>query len=238
MRVGATNGGANRMSVDLPLKHVSIPPDGGPDRPPAVVVMHGRGANEQDLVPLADHLPEYLHVLSVRAPDRLGPGYTWYDLDLSGGGLHASQPDAKGFDRSLGLIAAFLDQAIEAYELDPGGIGLLGFSQGAILGLGALIERPDATAWVVALHGYLPARYEAEDLSAVAGTPVFIGAGSQDQVIPASRGEEAAQRLSNAGAEVTFRTYPVGHGTAREEVADVSAWVDDRAGGSRDSDAV
>jgi phospholipase/carboxylesterase len=215
------------MTDDLPLAHVSRPPRGGDDdRPPAVILLHGRGADEEDLLPLAGDLPESLHVLSARAPDRLGMGYTWYDLDLSGGGLAASQPDAEGFLRSLDALHEFVDAAVEAYDLDPDRVGLLGFSQGAILSVSALVERPERYAWMAALHGYLAASHDdREALEGAADRPVFVGCGRQDQVIPAERARRAAETLTDAGLDVTFREYGVGHGTSPEEVSDVTAWI-------------
>lgn len=229
----------NSMTIDdLPLVHVSRPPrtsengqsQAGDDRPPALIVLHGRGADEQDLLPLADHLPDSLHVLSVRAPEPLGMmGYTWYDLDLSAGGLHESQPDPEGFRRSLDALSEFVDAAIDRYDLDPQRVGLLGFSQGSILSLAALTERPERYDWVVALHGYLAESHDdPETLAGAAGTPVFVGCGSQDQVIPAERARQAAQTLADAGLDVTFREYGVGHGTSPREVADVAEWIAER----------
>lgn len=212
----------------LPLEHVSRPGTVESDAP-AVVLIHGRGTNERDLLPIGAQLPSELHVLSVRAPQRMnGPNsYTWYDLDLSGGGLHASQPDPEGFRRSLDLLSEFLDSAIEEYDLDPDRIGLLGFSQGAIMSLSALLERPDAYRWIVALNGYLAASHE-DDVGAADGKPVFIGCGSMDQVIPPERAERAAELLDSGGADVRFETYGVGHGTTPTEVSDVVAWVEER----------
>lgn len=214
---------------DLPLAHVSRTPREGDDRPPAVILLHGRGADEEDLLPLAGHLPDSLHVLSVRAPDELGMGYTWYDLDLSAGGLHASQPDPEGFRRSLDTFHEFVDAAVAEYGLDADRVGLLGFSQGAILSLSALVERPERYAWVVALHGYLAASHDdAERLAGAADTPVFVGCGRQDQVIPAERARRAAETLSEAGLDVTFREYGVGHGTSPDEVSDAADWIGER----------
>lgn len=213
--------------ASLPLTHVSRPPEAGEGPSPAVVVLHGRGTDERDLLPLADELPDELHVLSVRAPDRLQGGYTWYDLDLSEGGLHASQPDPEGFERSLRLVHEFADAAVDEYGLDADRVGLLGFSQGAITSLSALVERPGAYDWAVALNGYLAAAHE-DDVDAAAGKPVFVGAGQMDQVIPVERAERAAELLDEADADVTFRKYPVGHGTTPQEVRDVAAWVDER----------
>ena len=213
---------------DLPLTHISRP--GTVDEnAPAVVLIHGRGTNERDLAPIGARLPEKIHVLSVRAPNSMGgpDSYTWYDLDLSAGGLHASQPDPEGFRRSLDLVHEFVERAVEAYELDADRIGLLGFSQGAITSLSALVERPDAYRWVVALNGYLAAEHE-DQVESAAGKPVFVGCGAMDQVIPPQRAERAAKLLEKGGAEVRFERYGVGHGTTPGEIADVTEWLGTR----------
>lgn len=209
--------------ADLPLDHVHVAPDDPCDR--AVVVLHGRGANERDLLPVARELPPH-HVVSLRAPEQMGPGYTWYDLDLSDGGLHRSQPDPDGFRRSLDLVADAVDAAREAYGLET--VGLLGFSQGAIASLGLLLEAPDAYAWVAALHGYLAASHADRAPAGVEGVPVFVGAGDDDEVIPPGRAAEAAERLRAVGADVTHRNYPTGHGVGRAELDDVVAFVSGR----------
>ncbi|WP_299233901.1 alpha/beta hydrolase [Natronomonas sp.] len=213
---------------ELPLVHASRPGT-VESNAPAVVLIHGRGTNERDLLPIGAQLPEELHVLSVRAPQPMdGPdSYTWYDLDLSGGGLHASQPDAEGFRRSLDLVHEFVEAATAAYDLDPERIGLLGFSQGSITSLSALLERPDAYRWVVALNGYLAASHESEAENA-AGKPVFVGCGSMDQVIPPARAESAAETLEAGGVDVRFETYDVGHGTTPAEITDVIEWTRER----------
>ena len=164
-------------SSELPLEHVSRPGT-AESNAPAVVLIHGRGTNERDLLPLGAQLPEELHVLSVRAPQSMGgpDSYTWYDLDLSGGGLHASQPDPDGFRRSLDLVHEFVERAAERYDLDPDRIGLLGFSQGAITSMSALLERPELYRWVVALNGYLASAHE-DAVENAGGKPVFIGCG-------------------------------------------------------------
>ncbi len=215
-------------TADLPLEHISRPGTAGANAP-AVVLIHGRGTNERDLLSIGAQLPEELHVLSVRAPQRMdGPNsFTWYDLDLSAGGLHASQPDPEGFRRSLDLVQEFVEAAIDAYDLDPDRVGLLGFSQGAITSMAALIERPDAYRWIVALNGYLAESHETDAASAE-GKPVFIGGGTVDQIIPISRVEHAAETLDAGGADVRFETYDAGHGTTPSELSDVVEWLETR----------
>jgi phospholipase/carboxylesterase len=211
----------------LPLTYEHRPGDVSSDAP-AVVLLHGRGTNERDLLPIGARLPDDLDVLGVRAPESMAmpDSYTWYELDLADG-LHDSQPDPDGFRRSLDRLSEFVDGAVDAYDLDADRVGLLGFSQGAITALSALLERPDAFRWVVALNGYLADAHE-DRVDAAAGKPVFVGCGTMDQVIPPERAERAADLLAGAGADVRVERYPVGHGTTAAEITDVVAWVEDR----------
>ncbi|MFC5278728.1 alpha/beta hydrolase [Halorubrum rubrum] len=211
--------------TDIPLEHVHVAPDDDAAPAPAVFVLHGRGADEEDLLPVAESLPDDLHVISLRAPDPLQGGYTWYELDLSGGGLHESQPHAADFRRSLDLVDESVAAAIDAYGLDADRIGLLGFSQGAITSLSLLLEGPDSYDWVVGLHGYLPDSHAELAPDGIEGKPVFVGAGTGDRVIPESRAEAAVDRLTELGVDVTYETYATGHGIGREELADVVAFV-------------
>jgi phospholipase/carboxylesterase len=214
----------------LPLEHVHVAPDADGDR--AVVVLHGRGADERDLLPVAQELPP-AHLVSLRAPEQMGPGYTWYDLDLSDGGLHASQPDPDGFRRSLDLVGESVATAREAYDVSE--VGLLGFSQGAITSLALLLEAPERFGWVVALHGYLAASHAGRAPDGLDRVPVFVGAGERDDVIPPERCADAAERLAAAGAPVTHDTYPTGHGIGRAELDDVAAFVGDAGGWGAES---
>lgn len=217
--------------ADLPLEHVTIEPrteiDGSP---PVVFVLHGRGADEQDLLPIAQRLPDELFVVSFRAPNRLMGGYTWYELDLSVGGLHESQPHPTEFRRSLDLAGESIEAAIDAYGLDSDRVGLLGFSQGAISSLSLLLEAPDEYAWVAALHGYLPEVHANVSPDGLDGKPVFVAGGASDQVIPASRAQAAADRLRELGCVVEGGTYDGAHGVGPDELADLVSWVEARVG--------
>ncbi|GAB3422349.1 alpha/beta fold hydrolase [Haloparvum alkalitolerans] len=217
----------SETDAEIPLTHIHVAPDDAPANAPAVFVLHGRGADEEDLLPVARELPDDMHVVSLRAPDRLQGGYTWYELDLSGGGLHESQPHAEQFRRSLDLVAESVDAAVEAFDLDPDRLGLLGFSQGAITSMSLLLENPGRYRWVAALHGYLADSHADLDPDDIEGAPVFVGAGEGDRVIPVTRAETAAERLREVGADVTFETYQAGHGIGPDELADLVAFVEE-----------
>ena len=215
------------MTAEIPLEYVHVEPESPTEGPaPAVFVLHGRGADEEDLLPIAQRLPGDRHVVSLRAPDRLQGGYTWYELDLSGGGLHQSQPDAEDFRRSLDLVSESVDAAVERFDLDEDRLGLLGFSQGAITSLSLLLEAPERYAWTVALHGYLAESHADVVPAGIEGKPVFVGAGEADEIIPAARAEAAADRLRDVGADVTFEVYEAPHGVIPDEIQDAVAFVE------------
>jgi phospholipase/carboxylesterase len=211
------------LDADLPLEHVYRAPDdpGAAGEETLVVVLHGRGADETDLLPVADQLPPS-HVLSLRAPDPLMGGYTWYELDVPDGDIHRSQPDADDFRRSLDLASDTVDRARSALGADT--VGLLGFSQGSITATALLVDSPDRYDWVVGLHGYLAASHADRDHD-LRRTPVFLGAGRTDGIIPESRVAEAADRLRAMNADVTFESYDAGHGIGRAELGDVVSFV-------------
>jgi phospholipase/carboxylesterase len=196
----------------------------------ALVLLHGRGADEHDLLPVADALdPEgRLHVLTPRGPLSLPPGGAhWYRL------AGIPTPDPETFTATREQLAAWLDGV-------PGRTGvpwertvLGGFSQGTVmsyaLGLGA--GRP-SPAGILAMSGFLPeVPGFALDLAGRRGLPVAISHGTLDQVIPARFGREAAQRLQAAGLDVEHRETPVGHGVDPRLIGELRAWVAARLGG-------
>jgi len=111
----------------VPLRYEHRPGGVSSDAP-AVVVLHGRGTDERDPLPIGARLPDVLDdldVLGVRAPEpmKMPDSYTWYELDLTDG-LHDSQPDPDGFRRGLDRRSAFVDGAVDASDIDADRVGL------------------------------------------------------------------------------------------------------------------
>ena len=186
------------------LRHLTRPAAGEPAG--ALVLLHGRGADEQDLLPLLDLLDPERRLLGItpRAPLSLPPGGAhWYRL----GGIPT--PDPGTFFATLEAAAAFLDSI--PVPIDRVVLG--GFSQGAVmswaLGLGAGRPRPAA---IVALSGFMPEVEGFElDLAGLDGYPIAVAHGSLDPVIPVEFGRAAAARVRDAGAAVQWRETPVPH---------------------------
>jgi len=172
----------------------------------ALVLLHGRGADEHDLFPLLDLLDPERRLLGVTpgGPLHLPPGGRhWYAL----GGIPTPEPTT--FHATVPLLTAFLD----TLPIAPERIVLGGFSQGAVmswaLSLGPDRPRPAA---VIAMSGFLP-RVDGWPLAPerLAAVPVGVAHGSLDPVIPARFGAEAAETLEAAGADVLRLVTPVPH---------------------------
>lgn len=204
--------------VEFPLSYVNRPPDEPATDSPAVLLLHGYGADEADLLPYADRLLMDLHVLSVRGPHPAGEsGYAWMESGRD------------PFGRSVELLGEFAERVPDAYDVDPERVGLFGFSQGAKAALAALVTDPQLYRWAVAMNGYLPREYaDRERVVRAREKSVFVGVGEDDAIISPGHGEETADFLIDVGLDVTFRSYPVGHRIADEAVDHVAEWLRSR----------
>jgi phospholipase/carboxylesterase len=193
------------MTATVPPLEARVREPSG-DAAGALVLLHGRGADEHDLYPLLDLLDPERRLLGVtpRGPLSLPPGGRhWYAL----GGIPT--PDPETFFSTAPRLAAFLD----ALPVSPERIVLGGFSQGTVMSWAMTLgpDRPRPAA-VVALSGFLP-RVEGYPLEPerLDGVPVAVAHGALDPVIPARFGAEAAATLAAAGADVVRLETPVPH---------------------------
>jgi len=189
----------------------------------ALVLFHGRGADEHDLFPLLDALdPERrLAAATPRGPLALPPGGAhWYAL----GGIGTPEPTT--FLSSFGAAAKWVDGFLAEQALGYDRLVLGGFSQGGVmaysLGLGAGRPRPAA---IVAFSSFIPTVPGLElDLSAPL-PPVAIGHGTLDNVIGVDWGRRARALLEDAGAAVLYRESPMFHQVDPDYARDVSEWL-------------
>jgi phospholipase/carboxylesterase len=176
----------------------------------ALVLLHGRGADERDLFPLLDILDPDRRLLgaTARGPLSLPPGGAhWYVVRRVG------YPDPETFNATYPELAGWLDGMLAEHGIPPSRTVLGGFSQGSVmsyaLGLGPGRPRP---AGIMALSGFLPTVEGFDlDLGKAAGLPVAIGHGTHDPVISVEFGRDARDRLVEAGARVTYRESPMSH---------------------------
>ena len=185
----------------------------------ALVLFHGRGANEFDLVPLLDALdPERrLDGFCPRAPLTLPPGGAhWYVVPRVG------YPDQATFAEGYGALTEWFD----ALPFAAGDVVLGGFSQGAVmsyaLGLGQGRPRP---RMLIALSGFIPTVAGWEPDLAPPFPPIAIAHGAYDPVIPVEFGRRARDVLEGAGADVWYRESPIEHTIDPQVVGELRALV-------------
>ncbi len=187
-------------------------------RPP-LLLLHGTGGDENDLVDLGRMVAPGAALLSPRGKV------------LEGGSLRFFRRLAEGvFDeddvrKRANELAEFIGEARRSYGL-PAPVAL-GFSNGANIAAAMLLLRPEALAGAVLLRAMVPlSKPPAADLS---GKPVLILSGSMDQMIPASNAEKLAALLQKAGANVQHRTLPTGHGLSQADVTIARDYLQNRA---------
>jgi phospholipase/carboxylesterase len=183
----------------------------------ALVLFHGRGASEHDLLPLLDALdPErVLDGYCPRGPLSLPPGGAhWYAVPRVG------YPDPPTFAEGFAAAAGFVDSL--PHEL----IALGGFSQGAVMslavGLGRGRPRPAA---IVAFSGFLPVVDGWELDTGRPFPPIALGHGTFDPIIPIEFAHRARAALEEAGAEVLYRESPMQHAIDPGFVAELQPWL-------------
>jgi phospholipase/carboxylesterase len=197
-----------------------------PGEPRGLLVLHhGRGADEQDLLPLAEALDprRQLHVVTPRAP--LQPpgmaGYHWYLVSRVG------YPDPTSFHEAYSKLSELHDELWERTGIPPERTVLGGFSMGTAmsyaLGLGA--DRP-APAGILAFSGFIPTVDGWEpQLEGREGTRAFIAHGTRDPVIDVEFARSARRRLEAAGLPVEYHESEAGHHIDPREIPDAAAWL-------------
>ncbi|HEY2005718.1 MAG TPA: phospholipase [Solirubrobacteraceae bacterium] len=198
-----------------------------PEQDPAglLILHHGRGADEHDLLGLGDVLDPQRRLLVVtpRAPLTVPgwPGNHWYVVPRVG------YPDPDTFRRAYTELAAFHDELWERTGIAPERTVLGGFSMGSVmsyaLGLGG--ERP-ATAGILAFSGFIPTVEGWQpDLQSRADLPVFIAHGRQDPVIDVAFARRAHELLAAAGLPVSYHESDAGHHIDPADIPAATQWL-------------
>jgi phospholipase/carboxylesterase len=203
------------------LVHLIREPDGEPQG--ALILNHGRGADEHDLHGLLDELDPERRLLGLapRGPLSLSPGgWHWYAF------LEVGFPEPETFLATYTAVSEWLDSVAAETGIGSERTVLGGFSQGAVmtyaLGLGQGRPRPAA---LIALSGFMPTVPGFElDLSQPL-PPVAIGHGTYDPVISVEWSRRAKAALEEAGAEVLYREYPFPHAVDPGFLRELGPWL-------------
>ncbi len=213
------------------LKTIEI--ETGPHPTATVLLMHGLGADGNDFVPIVGEM-DFSAIGSVRfvfpnapiMPVTINGGYkmpAWYDIVATDLGRQEDEAGLRASRESIEqLIAKEKSRGIAANR-----IVLAGFSQGCAMALLVGLRHAERLAGIIALSGYLPIANTTADERTDANqlTPIFMGHGTQDPVVPMARAQASKQLLEGLGYVIDWKQYPMPHSVCAEEVQDLNAWL-------------
>lgn len=190
--------------------HVPEEPDGS-----SLILLHGTGGNEASLLPLARRLAPRARLIGLRGRSHEeGVARFFRRFD-------ATTFDQKDIGREAAAFEAFVEGAVPAYDLDPGKIVFLGYSNGANLLGAAMLLHPGVIERAILLRGTMV--LEEVRSGSLGGSHVLILTGRDD--LYAACAEQLAEALLSAGADVDQQLICAGHGLAAEDETAADAWL-------------
>ncbi|HVY53821.1 MAG TPA: dienelactone hydrolase family protein [Gammaproteobacteria bacterium] len=193
----------------------------------SIIWLHGLGATSDDFVPVAHEL-QTITQLNIRfvfpqapqMPVTINNGYimpAWYDIVSFERG---EKIDLEGITRSVGRVQQLI-QHEKSLGINAENIIIAGFSQGAVIALATLCSATERLAGAIALSGYVPFKIQPSRFQ----SPVFIGHGMMDDIVPFELGEIAKKSLEDNNYKVTAQAYPMPHSVCPEEIRDIGKWI-------------
>ena len=208
------------------LQYITIVPDeyDSDSAYPLVVMLHGFGANMQDLAGLAPAINDTGYVYAcpnAPIPFELGPGQTGFGwMTPRGGGTPEETANSEQ------LLSDFFDTVFEQFNVMPGQALLLGFSQGGGRTYRCGLGRADKFAGLAALSATLPDSDELlARLPSERKQPIFIAQGRYDQMVSEDTAHSAKTFLESNGYSPDFHLYDMGHEISGEELEDLVPWM-------------
>lgn len=202
---------------DLTLRYVLNVPSGKPDDAalPLVIVMHGRGADANDLADLAPMIDDGYRFVFPNAAKQFepSPGYTfgwsWFD---------GWPPEPRSIVASRMQLLALIDELVVRYPTHAGKLVVAGFSQGGMMAIDVAFRTAQKVAGVVVMSGAI---YEAgmPDLRAQKDLPVLLIHGTQDEMIPVINAHRTRHILEENGVMPEYHELPMGHHVTPESMA-------------------
>ena len=195
------------------------------ERPPLLILLHGVGANEQQMMQLAPSFDPRFIVVSVRSPLVLGPNaFGWFDVTFTANGPKiVAQEAAAGWKQ----LAQFIDEAVAAFGADPARVFIAGFSQGGIMALATMLAAPQKLAGAISMSGRLLPEVlpHAAPADALRDKPVLIVHGTADEKLGIQLARWAREQLERFPLALTYRELPMGHTITPQSLAVVTTWL-------------
>ena len=198
---------------DLGFAHRFFPGESGA----TLLVLHGTGGSEDDLVPLGRELAPGEAILSPRGK------VSEYGAARFFKRLAEGVFDHEDLVFRTHELAEFLEAASREYGFDPSKLVAVGYSNGANIAASLMLLHPRLLRAAVLFRAMVP--FEPEEPVDLSEMPVFLAAGRMDRMIPPQNTQRLAQILTEAGADLELRWRDTGHALTYEEVAEAKEWL-------------
>jgi phospholipase/carboxylesterase len=182
-----------------------------------LLLLHGTGGGEDDLVPLGRELAPRAAMLSPRGK------VSEYGAARFFRRLAEGVFDHEDLVRRTHELADFVEAASQQYGFNPSKVVAAGYSNGANIAASLMLLHPGLLRAAVMFRAMVP--FEPEESPDLSGMPVFLAAGRRDQMIPPQNAERLAEILTEAGADLDLRWRDTGHALTYEEVAEAKDWL-------------
>ena len=195
------------------------------EQPPLLLLLHGFGADENDLFGLAPFMDERFFVSSAQAPFALPfGGRAWFELYFEAGQVTGFNREQ--FGQSLEKVLEFVDEIVAEHDLDADRVYLCGFSQGSMMCASAFFREPEKFAGAVLMSGRAASEMVVEEnVDALKDFPVFVTHGTLDSVLPIENGRATKEILSRLPVNLEYKEYTMAHEISQESLQDVSNWL-------------
>jgi phospholipase/carboxylesterase len=185
-----------------------------------LLLLHGTGGNERDLLPLGRELDPNASLLSPRGKI-LENGMPRFFRRLAEGVF-----DLEDLKTRTNELADFVAAAVRHYKLDADRLVGVGYSNGANIAASMLLLRPEIMRAAILFRAMVP--LVPEKMPELSSVHVWIGAGDQDPIIPPPETQSLVELLRRAGAEVTIRFFNAGHGLTNDDLTAAHGWLKSR----------
>lgn len=205
----------------------------GPNPTHTIIWMHGLGADGNDFVPITEELDlsevtpiRFIFPHAPKQPVTINGGFimrAWYDIQSAD--LDHTE-DEIGLKRSRQLITQLIEKE-NLRGISTKNIVLAGFSQGGVMSLFVGLQHTEKLGGIMALSGYLPLAREFENNARPVNhtTPIFMGHGSEDMIVPIQLASKSRQQLITQGYSVEWHEYSMAHSVCTDEITDISKWL-------------
>ena len=211
----------------LSLTYLELAPK-KPENAPLMIMLHGYGSNEKDLIQLAPSLRQEFRYISARAPQEMDFGmFAWFPLEFTPTGIRVDHGEAQ---RAAEQLIGFIKEIIAEYQPLGNKVFLMGFSQGTVMSYLMAFLAPELLHGVIGCSGQLPEKTMPQEAlkAALSKLPFLVMHGSFDEVLPIAKGLAAKAWLEEHVEDLTWREYPMAHQISDDGVELMCSWLEKR----------